>query len=146
MALSSTVDLPPFRSISLAYVLVAAESRQAAVAVAGSYQSLDHLEWTLELARRQTESELANLRLASPDLPVAQRLLSLLLYPHHTLRAPPGVLVRNQLGQSSLWKYAVSGDLPILLVRIRRPRILRCCRRCCGCIAIGASAVSASIW
>ncbi len=119
MSLSSTVELPPLRSISLAYVLVAAESRQAAVAVAGSYQSVDHLEWTLELARRQTESELANLRLASPDLPVAQRLLSLLLYPHHTLRAPPGVLGRNQLGQSSLWKYAVSGDLPILLVRIR---------------------------
>jgi cyclic beta-1,2-glucan glucanotransferase len=119
MALSSTVELPPFRSVSLAYVLVAADSRQAAVAVAERYQSLDHLEWTLELARRQTESELANLRLASPDLRAAQRLLSLLLYPHHTLRAPPGVLVRNQLGQSSLWKYAVSGDLPILLVRIR---------------------------
>jgi cyclic beta-1,2-glucan synthetase len=119
MALTSMVELPPFRSISLAYVLVAAESRQAAVAVARRYQSLDHLEWSLQLARRQTEGELAELRLASPDLPVAQRLLSLLLYPHHALRAAPGELMRNELGQSSLWKHAVSGDLPILLVRIR---------------------------
>ncbi|HSP96025.1 MAG TPA: glucoamylase family protein, partial [Candidatus Dormibacteraeota bacterium] len=119
MALSSTVELPPLRSISLAYVLVAADTRQAAVAVARSYRSLEHLEWTLELARRHTESELADLRLAAPDLPVAQRLLSLLLYPHHTLRVPPSMLARNQLGQSSLWQYAVSGDLPMLLVRIR---------------------------
>jgi cellobiose phosphorylase len=120
MALSSTVELPPSGSISLAYVLIAAEARQAAIDLAGSYQSLDHLEWTLELARRQTESELVDVGLASPDLPVAQRLLSLLLYPHHALRAPPGMLRRNQLGQSSLWKYAISGDLPLLVVRIRQ--------------------------
>jgi len=120
LALSSTIELPPFRSSSLAYLLVAANSRESALRIAASYQSLEHLEWTLELARRQADTELQDLKVGSADLPIAQRLLSLLLYPHHTLRAPPAVLAENQSGQSSLWKFAISGDLPILLLRIRR--------------------------
>ena len=61
---------------------------------------------------------MADLALAPQDLPAAATLLSLLVYPHDALRAPAAVLARNQLGQRSLWKHAISGDLPILLVRI----------------------------
>jgi cellobiose phosphorylase len=34
-------------------------------------------------------------------------------------RASPSILIRNQQGQSGLWGYGISGDLPIVLVRIR---------------------------
>ena len=33
-------------------------------------------------------------------------------------RAAPSVIARNQLGQSGLWRFVVSGDLPIVLLRI----------------------------
>ena len=33
-------------------------------------------------------------------------------------RAAPSVVARNQLGQPGLWSFAVSGDLPIILIRI----------------------------
>ena len=53
------------------------------------------------------------------DLPAAATLLSLLLYPHDALRrSRHATLAKNRLGQRSLWKHAISGDLPILLVRI----------------------------
>ncbi|HXK36701.1 MAG TPA: cyclic beta 1-2 glucan synthetase, partial [Candidatus Paceibacterota bacterium] len=33
----------------------------------------------------------------------------------------PGVLIKNQRGQSGLWGYAISGDLPIVLLQIEDP-------------------------
>ena len=35
-----------------------------------------------------------------------------------TLRAPRSIIARNRRGQSALWAYSISGDLPIVLVRI----------------------------
>ena len=38
--------------------------------------------------------------------------------PRSTLRADPSVLAANRLGQSALWQLGISGDRPIVLVRI----------------------------
>src|SRR5260370_33917574 len=45
-----------------------------------------------------------------------QELASYLVYPNWRLRPPGDRLVRNRLGQSVLWSYGISGDLPMLLV------------------------------
>ena len=45
-------------------------------------------------------------------------------------RAPrPSVLARNRRGQSGLWGYGISGDLPIVLVRIRDRRHIELVRQ-----------------
>src|SRR5439155_6064603 len=43
------------------------------------------------------------------------------LYADRSLVATPDVLARNELGQSGLWGHGISGDLPILLVRVLEP-------------------------
>ncbi|HXQ35082.1 MAG TPA: hypothetical protein VN843_13795, partial [Anaerolineales bacterium] len=48
-----------------------------------------------------------------------QKLLSPLLYPSPALRAEPAILAANTLGQPGLWTFAISGDYPILLVRLK---------------------------
>jgi cyclic beta-1,2-glucan synthetase len=118
MALSTEIELPGHRTTTLGYVLLAASSREGVLALARRYRSLPSLEWTFALARQRSETEVADLALDPQDLAAAATLLSLLVYPHDALRAPAAVLARNRLGQSSLWKHAISGDLPILLVRI----------------------------
>jgi cellobiose phosphorylase len=40
------------------------------------------------------------------------------LYGNAALRAESAVLVQNRRGQSGLWGYAISGDLPIVLLKI----------------------------
>ena len=39
-------------------------------------------------------------------------------YADRSLRAGPEILARNALGQAGLWPHGISGDLPILLVRV----------------------------
>jgi len=44
-----------------------------------------------------------------------------LIYADPTLRAGPNVLLRNRCGQSGLWRFGISGDLPIVLLSISDP-------------------------
>jgi cellobiose phosphorylase len=47
------------------------------------------------------------------------RLAGSIIYASALRRAKASMLIRNRRGQSGLWGYGISGDLPIVLVRIR---------------------------
>ena len=53
-----------------------------------------------------------------PEVERFQKLLSPLFYPSPALRADRSVLAANSLGQPGLWAFGISGDYPILLVRL----------------------------
>jgi cyclic beta-1,2-glucan glucanotransferase len=118
MVLAASIELPPNRARELAFITAVADTRDAALALARRYRALGELEWTLDLAGRRAEDELAARGLDPRDLPGLTTLLSLLLYPHPALRAAPELLARNTSGRAALWRHGISGDLPILLVRI----------------------------
>ena len=69
-------------------------------------------------ARARAELELRQLDLTTTDLERIQTLLSALLYPHAALRADRATLAANRKGQAGLWAFGISGDYPILLVRM----------------------------
>ncbi|MGE0521231.1 MAG: hypothetical protein AB7P78_19795, partial [Candidatus Binatia bacterium] len=116
MALAAAVDLPARRPRELAFITATAPSRDEALALARRYRSPADLEWTIELARHRAEAELS--AFDERELPALTTLLSLLLYPHPALRAAADVLNSNTAGRASLYQHALSGDLPILLVRV----------------------------
>ena len=118
MVLAASVDLPPHRTRELAFITAVADTRDAALELAGRFRVLGELEWTLELASQRAEDELAARGLEPQDLPGLTTLLSLLLYPHPARRAAPELLARNPGGRSALWRHGISGDLPIMLVRV----------------------------
>jgi len=64
------------------------------------------------MSRSQTRAEPPGARRALRKAGVARAL------PDGSLRAAPELRARNTLGQSGLWSHGVSGDLPIVLVRV----------------------------
>lgn len=118
MALGQVLELAPHGSAELAFLTGAAESRRRVVRMAEHYSSWVEIERAYDRARSKSALELRQLELRSEDVTVSQRLLSLLLYPHPAKRSDAQDLARNVEGQSRLWPYAISGDHPILLVRI----------------------------
>jgi cellobiose phosphorylase len=61
---------------------------------------------------------LRQLDVTEGDTQLFGRLASSILYANPVLRAPGSVIARNRRGQSGLWGYSISGDLPIVLLRI----------------------------
>ncbi len=63
----------------------------------------------------------ANSMPPTADAQLYGHLASSIIYANSSLRADPGVLIKNRRGQSGLWGYSISGDLPIVLLRIGDP-------------------------
>ncbi|MEA3398020.1 MAG: glucoamylase family protein, partial [Chloroflexota bacterium] len=118
MALGQEIELEPRATVQVAYVTLAAGARQEALTLARRYQAWPRIRRAFDHARSHSELELQQLDLTAPDVERVQQLLSVLLYPHAALRADPATLAANSKGQSGLWAYAISGDYPILLVRV----------------------------
>lgn len=129
IALGQTVTLAPHRSAKLAYVTVAATSREAAVETVAQYRSWSRLERAFDQAASNSQVELSKMGLDVDDLDRFQQLLSALVYPHPALRALPETLAENALDQSGLWPHAISGDYPILLVRVSQEEDLALVRQ-----------------
>jgi cyclic beta-1,2-glucan synthetase len=117
-ALSAAVDLPPGRTVRCGWITAVAESRERALAVARRYASPTAVGWAFEAAASVVERDLLALGVDSAGLQGAMRLLAHAVQSHASLRAPANVLAGNRLGQSALWRHGVSGDHPIVLVRL----------------------------
>jgi cyclic beta-1,2-glucan synthetase len=118
-ALQTELNLDPYQTIHVAFLTLATPSRKRSIELARHYQRWEHILQALTTAANMAEDEMKHLNLTSRDLEQAQKLLSVLLYPYPGLRANPATLAANSLGQPGLWPFAISGDQPILLVRIR---------------------------
>ena len=119
MALQVAVDLRPGERKQFSFITAAAGARAAALETAGRVASGAAVENAFSLARGRAELELSQLGLSTVELQRIQALLTALLYPLSALRAEEPVLAANTKGQSGLWAYGISGDYPILLVRLR---------------------------
>jgi cyclic beta-1,2-glucan synthetase len=119
MAIAQEVYLAPNATIQLAYITTAGESRERVVSLANKYQDWPTIMRVFDRARTQSEMEMRHAGLSAKDLISFQHLLSTLIYPQPKLRAPVDILAQNTRGQPALWPYAISGDYPILLVRLQ---------------------------
>ncbi len=111
------VDLAPGESSELCFLTIAAASRSAALSIAERHATLSAIDWLLSDAEREAGRAIQHAKVDPGALPAIQSLGSLLVYPHGALRAPQETIRANQLGQSALWGLALSGDLPIVLLR-----------------------------
>jgi cyclic beta-1,2-glucan synthetase len=118
MSLQREIDLQPGQTVQLAFLTLAADSRAKLLDIAGRYRSLPAIEHAIGQARSRAELALRQSSLSTVDLERFQTLLSALLYPQPGLRAAPATLAVNTRGQPALWAHGISGDYPILLVRI----------------------------
>src|SRR5204862_3552487 len=70
------------------------------------------------LAFARAQSGLRHLGVSTEEARLCERMASRVLYADGSLRASPELLARNTLAQAGLWPHGISGDLPILLVRV----------------------------
>jgi cyclic beta-1,2-glucan synthetase len=118
-SLAQEVDLKPHTKTRITFLTLAATSRADALDLLSQYPSTQAINRAFDEARTHSERELIELGLNAFNVEIIQRLLAALLYPIETLRAAPHLLAKNEKGQSGLWGYGISGDLPILLVHVR---------------------------
>lgn len=110
--------IPPGTTVRIAFWTVVASSRAEVLDLADKHHDPTAFERAITLAWTQAQVQLHHLGVGAEEAHLFQDLASHILYSDPTLRPPSEVLKRSERGQSSLWAQRISGDLPIVLVRI----------------------------
>jgi cellobiose phosphorylase len=105
-------------TVTIDIVSGAGETRDAVLHLVDKYQDRRLADRVFELTWTHSQVVLRQLNATEADSQLYAHLASSVIYANASLRAPASILVRNRRGQSGLWGYAISGDLPIVLLQI----------------------------
>src|SRR5205085_4374203 len=105
-------------TVTIDMVSGAGETRDAVLHLVDKYQDHRLTDRVFELTWTHSQVVLRQLNAAEADSQLYARLAGSVIYANASLRADTSILVRNRRGQSGLWGYAISGDLPIVLLQI----------------------------
>ncbi len=128
-SLRTRVRLAPGGFVRVSFATGTAATREAAAVLAGRYHNPSQAGRTFALAFTHTQIELQHLGITRDEAKLFLELASPVFFTDASLRADPELLARNTMGQSALWRYGISGDLPLLLVRISEERDLALVRQ-----------------
>ncbi|MDZ7581725.1 MAG: glucoamylase family protein [Deltaproteobacteria bacterium] len=115
------ITLNPEESATINMVSGIGETRDAALSLVEKYQDRHLADRVFDLAWTHAQVLLRQFNASETDAQFYGRLAGSIIYANATLRADPSVLKKNRRGQSGLWGYAISGDLPIVLLQIEHP-------------------------
>jgi len=117
-SLRRRVRLLPGTTVRVTFSTLVAPSREAALDLADKYRDPAVFERAATMSWTQAQVHLRHLGIPADEANLFQRLANRLLFADPSLRAGAEVLGRNTRGPSALWGHGISGNLPILLVRI----------------------------
>ena len=123
-SLRCRATLEPRDRVELSFLTLAADSRDALMALVAKHERPESVARAFEIAWTRSQLEFRYLGIGPASAHRFQELASHLLYPNPRLRATSDRLTRNRLGQTGLWAFGLSGDLPILTVTIAEVRSL----------------------
>jgi cyclic beta-1,2-glucan synthetase len=124
VCIRQVIQLEPNETARVDLVTGVGETREVVAAIMDKYHDPQLADRVFELAWTHSQILLRQLNASEADAQAYGRLAGSVIYASALRRAKASVLARNRRNQSGLWGYGISGDLPIVLVRIRdRARI-----------------------
>ena len=120
-ALRRRVRIPPGGTARVSFWTLVAGSRKVLIDLIDKHHDAAAFERAANLAWTQALVQLHHLGVERSDAALFQKLAAHLVYPTAALRPFAEGLRRAHEGQPGLWRVGISGDLPIVLLRISEP-------------------------
>jgi cellobiose phosphorylase len=118
VALRQSVFIEPDSSANWHLITGMAATREEALRLIDLYRDPSFAARAFEMAWSQSLLELRQLQATESDSQLYAQLAGSIIYANPLHRAPAELMRRNKAGQSGLWAFGISGDLPIVLMRI----------------------------
>ena len=118
VAIRYRIRLEPEQTAVVDMVSGIAETRETCSSLIEKYQDRNLADRAIELAWAHSQVVLRQINAKEADAQLYERLAGSVIYMNPLLRADASVIIKNHRGQSGLWSYSISGDLPIVLLRI----------------------------
>ena len=119
VAIRYQITLEAEQSATIDMVTGIGDSRELCLGLIEKYQDRHLADRVVELSWTHSQVVLRQLNASDADAQLYGRLANSVIFVNPLLRAEASLLTRNHRGQSALWSYAISGDLPIVLLQIK---------------------------
>jgi len=131
-SLRCVVTVPAGEAVSVAFMTAMATNRDEAISLADQYRDPRGVQRAFELAWAYSQVELRHLHLSPAKMHLYQRLASAMLYPDRGRRPPANRLKENRQGQRGLWRFGISGTLPLFVIYVNKPEQIDLVREAIG--------------
>ncbi len=118
MSVRRRIHLGPGQSVTLDAIWGVGQDRSKALLLLDKYYDHHLADRVFEMAWTHSQVMLHQLQAMESDSQLFSQLAGLIIYSNPRLRARPSLIARNRKGQSDLWAYGISGDLPIVTLRV----------------------------
>jgi cyclic beta-1,2-glucan synthetase len=118
VSLRVRVFIPSGETVRVSYMTGVADSREAVVSLARDCQGNNMPNRALELAWTHSQVELRYLNITAGQANLFQAMASQIIYNKPLDGWKQELLLNNRKGQSALWSYGISGDLPIVVLQL----------------------------
>jgi len=118
VAIRCQITLDPQASATVNIITGAAKTRDVCAGLVGKYRDRYLVDRVFELAWTHSQVLLQQINATEAEAQLYGRLAASVLYANSGLRPHSSLIMKNFRGQSSLWGYSISGDLPIVLLWI----------------------------
>ena len=95
-----------------------ADTKEICNSLIEKYQDRPLTDRAFELAWTHSQVVLRQINATESDAQLYAKLAGSVIFANAALRTDQSTILKNRLRQSGLWSYAISGDLPIVLLRI----------------------------
>jgi cyclic beta-1,2-glucan synthetase len=149
VAIRVRIVLAAEQSATLDFVTGVTDNRAATQALVEKYQDRHFADRVFDLAGTHAGVTLRQINASENDALLYRKLARSVLFANPALRAEPNLIAQNRRGQSGLWGYAISGDLPIVLLKIGSADRIELARQLIQCHAywrLKGLAVDLVIW
>jgi cyclic beta-1,2-glucan synthetase len=117
-ALRHRVRVPAGATVRIAFWTSAAASREQVLDLVDKHQEANAFVRAATLAWTQAQIQLRHIGIDAAEASLFQRLAGYVLYADASARPSSDTILRGAGGPAALWTHGISGDLPLVLLRI----------------------------
>ncbi len=119
IAMRRTINIKPSEKVIFNYVMAVSYNREEAIKLVLENLNDEKIIQNINLAKAKTEAESMYLGVRAKEIEVYQKMLKYLMYQNPLKLLMYKEKIPEEAPTAELWKYGISGDLPILLIKIK---------------------------
>ena len=119
VALKRTIKIKPNEKTTINLIVSVSEEKEEVLNNIKKYKMEENIEKAFELSKAQIEAHSRYLRIKGKEIKEYEKILSYIVFNNPAKKLILDKLPKRTYMQSDLWKYGISGDLPIILVKIK---------------------------
>ena len=129
VAMKRNVKVKKNEKVIIDFILSVEEEKEKSIENLEKYELIENVKNEFDLSKARVEAESRYLNIKGKDIETYQKILSYIIFDNSIKSIEKERLKNQTYRQNDLWKYGISGDLPIILVEMKNVNDSECLKQ-----------------